>query len=130
MLKYGEWLLGQDENRCFEVRNIKGLFIFTKSEKPFTSVMRLKERLDESLTDIFSNGAKVYIVPKRLNKGMAVSRFQKRYPSDLVIAAGDSEFDIPMLNEGGKGIKGHITYMRGRKLFSEEGLEYITNIIR
>lgn len=141
MLKYGEWLLGQDENRCFEVRNIKGLFIFTKSEKPFTSVMWLKERLDESLTDIFSNGAKVYIVPKRLNKGMAVSRFQKRYPSDLVIAAGDSEFDIPMLNEarlavaprtlkGGKGIKGHITYMRGRKLFSEEGLEYITNIIR
>lgn len=140
-LKYGEQLLEQDNNRCFEVRNIKGLFIFTKSEKPFTSIQRLRAHLGTDNVDIFSNGIKVYIVPKVLNKGMSVKRFRARYPSEYVIAAGDSEFDIPMLNQADLGIapdtlKGnptlqeHVKYMSGQKLFSEELLAYILSRVK
>ena len=140
-LKYGEQLLEQDNNRCFEVRNIKGLFIFTKSEKPFTSIQRLRAHLGTGNVDIFSNGIKVYIVPKVLNKGMSVKRFRERYPSEYVIAAGDSEFDIPMLNQADLGIapntlKGnlnlqeHVKYMNGQKLFSEELLTYILSRVK
>lgn len=140
-LKYGERLLEQDNNRCFEVRNIKGLFIFTKSEKPFASVERLRANLDKEIVDIFSNGLKVYIVPKVLNKGTAVMRFQKKHPLDCVIAAGDSEFDIPMLNcadlgiapvvlKGRHDIQEHVKYMTGQKLFSEELLTYILSWVK
>ncbi len=96
-LAYGEVLLGQDRNRCLEVRNIRGLFLFTKSKKPLESVRFLRKELDTAAVDVFCNGMKVYIVPKKLNKGNAVSRLRERVKADYVIAAGDSEFDVPML---------------------------------
>ena len=94
-----EAVLKQDSYRNFEIRNIRGLFLFTKSTKPLLSVDNLKEKLDHKLVDVFSNGQKVYVVPKKLNKGMAVRRLRERLCADKVIAAGDSEFDIPMLRE-------------------------------
>lgn len=98
-LKKAEILLEHDKNRMFEVRNIKGLFIFTKSTEPYQSVQILKEVLNLSLLDVFYNGVKVYVVPKSLSKGEAVKRFQKYIGADRIIAAGDSEFDISMLCE-------------------------------
>ena len=72
---------------------------------------------------------------------MSVKRFRERYPSEYVIAAGDSEFDIPMLNQADLGIapntlKGnlnlqeHVKYMNGQKLFSEELLTYILSRVK
>lgn len=49
--------------------------------------------------DILNNGSKVYVVPRILNKGTAVKRLKKLTGADRVVAAGDSEFDIPMLLE-------------------------------
>jgi hydroxymethylpyrimidine pyrophosphatase-like HAD family hydrolase len=46
----------------------------------------------------------VYVVPKQLNKGMAVNRLRKLLHPDYVIAAGDSEFDISMLEATDLGI--------------------------
>ena len=40
---------------------------------------------------------KVYCLPSTLNKGKAVERFAERFGEAISIAAGDSEFDIPML---------------------------------
>lgn len=98
-LKKAETCLEQDKHRIFEIRNIKGLFIFTKSSEPYRSVETLKELLNLSLVDVFYNGVKVYVVPKKLSKGRAVKRFQKYLGADMIIAAGDSEFDVPMLRE-------------------------------
>lgn len=96
-LTRAERLLEKDSNRCFEVRNINELFLFTKSSCPEESVKRLEEELDSSLVDVFRNGIKVYVVPKQLNKGRAVSRLRKRLEPEMVVAAGDSEFDRSML---------------------------------
>lgn len=98
-LKKAENCLEHDEHRIFEIRNIKGLFIFTKSSEPHRSVERLKELLNLSLVDVFYNGVKVYVVPKKLSKGKAVKRFQKYLGADMIITAGDSEFDVSMLRE-------------------------------
>ncbi|MCI8947624.1 MAG: HAD hydrolase family protein [Lachnospiraceae bacterium] len=98
-LQLGEECLHKDRNRNFEVRNVRGLFLFTKSSNPSATVEMLRQKLDKSRVDVFQNGEKVYVVPRRMNKGEACRRFRKRVQSESVytVAAGDSEFDIPML---------------------------------
>lgn len=136
-LSYGERLLEQDKNRCFEVRNIRGLFIFTKSEKPLALIAHLREKLDCEMADVFCNGSKVYIVPKKLKKGAAVLRLKEKLKADRIIAAGDSEFDISMLNcadlafaprelSRAKGIYKRVEFVERERVFSEVMLEILS----
>lgn len=94
----------EDVNRCFEVRNIRSLFLFTKSNEPEKSVAMLKAHLNLSLVEVFCNGIKVYVLPKKLNKGSAVRRFRKRVAAETVYAAGDSAFDVPMIQAADIGM--------------------------
>lgn len=96
-LRLAERLLVGDPDVDFEVRFIRELFIFTKSARPEQTLGRLGAVLDPTAVDLFQNGKKVYVVPKQMNKGQAVQRLRQRIGADYVIAAGDSEFDIPML---------------------------------
>lgn len=131
-------ILENDKDVNFEIRYIEKLFVFTKSANPLRTAQRLKEKLDVKKVDIFVNGAKVYIVPKQLNKGMAVKRLRKKLLPDAVIAAGDSEFDISMLSEADyafapewleAGSKKTILYCSGKKIFSDELLDRLVNNI-
>ena len=76
-----------DADVNFEVRNIERLFLFTKSVHPERTVRNLQNTLDHLLVDVFSNGAKVYVVPKKLTKGTAVRRFQERLQKEAEISA-------------------------------------------
>ncbi len=98
-MKKAYGLMDCDEDRCFEVRSIYELFLFTKSEKPQETVERLRAGLDLQKVGVFSNGQKIYVVPKNMDKGTAVRRFRQRFGVDKCIAAGDSAFDAPMLRE-------------------------------
>lgn len=140
-LVYGEELLKKDKNRCFEVRNIRGLFLFTKSEDPKASAEYLKERINTQKADVFCNGIKVYIVPRQLNKGSATLRLKNRLRAETAVAAGDSGFDIPMLNmadfavapaelKGEKGLLPKVFYTEKEKLFSEELLKKILDFTK
>lgn len=140
-LKRAEELLENDENRSFEVRNIRKLFVFTKSDKPKETVKMLESQLDTNKLDVFFNGVKVYAVPKQLSKGKAIERFRRKLNISTVISAGDSEFDIPMLNsadiaiapQGLKkftGLKENIIFMGNDRVFSENILEYILNTVK
>lgn len=104
--------LEKDINTTFEVRNIKDLFVFTKSSKPEYAKEGLEKLLDLSVVEVLLNGVKVYVMPKSLNKGEAVKRFKNRMSAgsidiksfkaehvDKIIAAGDSLFDIAMLKQ-------------------------------
>ncbi len=96
-------ILDSDRRRSFELRFIRDLFVFTKCEEPEVVVADLKKVLNTRIIDIFNNGTKVYVVPRALNKGKAVDRFRKYIRTDHVIAAGDSEFDISMLETADLG---------------------------
>lgn len=139
-LEKAEAILAEDANRCLEVRNIRGLFIFTKSNVPEESVKALAEKLDTSLVDVFSNGIKVYVVPKKLSKGNAVKRLKEQLHGDTIIAAGDSEFDKSMLEFADVAIAPEKLYFRAKDdrytlrvgdglLFSEKGLEYVLGVL-
>ena len=131
--------LENEELRKFEVRFIEELFVFTKCDEPETVVCMLRSKLNLSLVDVFNNGIKVYVVPKNLDKGTAVKRFRGYLGKCVgkVVAAGDSEFDIPMVKCADEGIvpkgfmnrfkladdNGKICEMPGKKVFAEEILE-------
>lgn len=96
--------LESDARRNFELRFIRELFVFTKCEEPEAVVEELRMILNGDMVDVFHNGVKVYVVPRTLDKGNAVERFRRYAKADYVIAAGDSEFDIPMLEAADRGI--------------------------
>lgn len=138
---YGELLraeraMEQDTDRTMEVRNIRELFLFTKSGRPLRTAARLKEELDPGLVKVFTNGSKVYVLPEGLDKGTAVRRFRDYIKADRVLAAGDSEFDIPMLTAAdlayapedltGKGSFGaHVRGITGADVFSDAFLQKV-----
>lgn len=138
-LNKAEQVLEQDIRRSFEIRNIRNLFLFTKSNDATGTINDLKKRLNLSKVDVFSNGVKVYVVPKQLNKGMAIQRFKKYIGNRKIIAAGDSLFDIPMLEEAEVGLaprglldeeadnKG-IQILDKEELFSEQIVEILEEI--
>ena len=135
-LKKAEELLEVEKRRTFELRNIKGLFIFTKCDEPENVVEYLKGELDTDKVEVFNNGVKVYVVPKNLSKGNAIIRFKKYMNGDMVIAAGDSEFDITMFDKADVAIAPKALAeefdlpekticMPESKVFSEEVLDYV-----
>ena len=135
-MEKSRYLLTDDPNRIFEVRNIRNLFVFTKSRNPVQTVAMLKHHLHTESLDVFHNGMKVYVVPKQLSKGMAVQRFQKKIQADRIISAGDSEFDISMLNcsdiaiapqslQESHQLSKNVIVMDSEQLFSESLLQYI-----
>lgn len=139
-IEKAERILENDKYRCFEVRNIRELFVFTKSEDYKKTIEGLTQVLDTSLVDIFSNGMKVYVVPKKLSKGIAVQRLKKRLEAKTVIAAGDSIFDISMLLAADIGIAPadlkiscpmdkKVFRSNKDKLFSDWMLKYVWDIV-
>ena len=130
--------LNEDEDRSFEVRNIRNLFLFTKSEKPLRTIERMRAVLNPALVTVFGNGVKVYVLPRELNKGTAVRRFRESMGAEQIVAAGDSGFDVPMLEEADRGLAPaeltaeysmgeHVISAEGKQLFSDFVLEYVGN---
>ena len=138
-MEKAQQILAGDSRRKFELRFIDELFIFTKCEKPEEVVEDLQAKLTTKLLDVFHNGEKVYVVPVNLSKGMAVRRLRKRLQPAYIIAAGDSEFDVSMVEESDLGLvpagfkkiygngsdrfKETVMEMEAGRLFSETLLE-------
>lgn len=114
----GQQLLTKDPFRNFDVWFIQELFLFTKSENPEETQKKLQEGLNIEKTEVFTNKNKVYLLPKVLNKGTALERIRKRLQPECIFAAGDSAFDVPMLE------KADLSYQGGEEPFAEEMLEY------
>lgn len=93
-------LLEKDSDRSFEIRLVDGLFLFTKSNAPEVTLQYLNERLGTMIgLDLYNTGAKIYAIPKELNKGAAVIRLVEKLGDyeEKIVCAGDSVMDIPML---------------------------------
>jgi hypothetical protein len=74
---------------------------------------------DPAKIRILRNSRRVYCIPASMSKGTAAERYRQRFGYDGFIAAGDSEFDISMLEKADialcpAGMSGFAA--RGRKL--------------
>lgn len=90
--------LERDPRRKMEIRFIENLFVFTKCSCPEMSVEQLTECVDPRYVDVFHNGEKVYVVPVGLGKGTALERIRTYLDAEMIYAAGDSAFDVSMLD--------------------------------
>lgn len=134
-LKKAVAILENEPERELEVRFIEEMFVFTKCRNPARAMKALRENLDARRMDVRGNGVKVYAIPKSLDKGKALERFRE-YHRGQAFAAGDSEFDLGMLEAADKSaapgwlkeqfaLPGTVAGMPGESLYSEEVLEYI-----
>lgn len=74
------------------------LFVYAVTNDSSGIADGLGKIVDTHKVDILCDARKVYCIPKTLNKGAAVQRFIQRYKIPFAAAAGDSIFDVPMLD--------------------------------
>ncbi|MFR6290933.1 MAG: hypothetical protein ACLUKQ_05715 [Peptococcaceae bacterium] len=96
-LQQAQVLLERHTERLLPVKCIDGLFLYTKSSVPEQLRQQLEAVLDLDQVQVLLHGAKVYVMPHTLTKGAVVQRIRQRYPQSYIWAAGDSTFDVPML---------------------------------
>ena len=137
-----ENILINDSNRIIDVQRVDGLFVYTKSENPEETLKILENGLGEKGCGLrlFRNNQKIYAVPPPLNKGVALERVKNYLDCDFVISAGDSIFDVPMLNRADISFfpehirefiekKDGIFSFKGNGVFSDYVLDKISSII-
>lgn len=90
-------ILKKDPMITLHSRVVDGLFVFAKTKDADFTKNKLKEKLDLNKVVIKRHKDKIYILPKELNKGTALKRAKNILGYDFVIGAGDSMFDVPML---------------------------------
>lgn len=71
-------------------------FVFGKFEEPKGVVNLLERSIDTSKVNIFTQGKKVYVLPKEFNKGNCIERLKKRFDTGKIISAGDEFLDFSM----------------------------------
>lgn len=130
-------LLENDPDRCFEIRLVDGLFLFTKSENSARTLERLGAG---GLCGCFAHGRKVFVIPNKLSKGIAVRTLAKRLglARGNIFCAGDSLVDAPMLNEAGTALftddipfeplNAQRIYRRPREGFTEFVTEFASSL--
>lgn len=79
------------------LHDVCGLFFYVKHDDPALFAEQIRQTASPKSIRILHDRHKVYCLPSMLNKGKAVERFAQRFGDTVSIAAGDSEFDIPML---------------------------------
>ncbi len=138
-MERARFLLERQADRLLPVKLIDGLFLFTKSSAPQQLQTKLQQQLDLQQVQIGLQGQKVYVLPKRINKGAALQRLRQRYPQAVIYAAGDSDFDVPMLLAADFAlapealanrltIQSHKLLVPEQQLLAEVVLEYLQGI--
>lgn len=84
-------------NVYFEIRIVDGSFLFTKCRDCENIIADMRKNICPEKTELFSNGDKLYAIPAGISKENAAVKLRERLGDVLVIAAGDSLFDVGML---------------------------------
>ena len=119
-LEKAKEIIKKDSAVCFEIRKVDDIFVYTKSTDPQKTAKRLSGQLNLERVFVDTNGEKIYVFPKILHKGLAIKRLKHFLQCGVVFSAGDSGFDIPMLEEA------DISYWSGKqKLNMKKGICHV-----
>ena len=85
--------------RCGETstHSDQGVLTYAACEDPAALRQELAAVLDMERVELLCDRRKLYCIPRSLNKGAALRRFREQFPAERCVAAGDSAFDLPML---------------------------------
>lgn len=91
-----EYLMSAAESE--RVHFLKPFLAYLKCDEPDSLLKDLRGFADEEKVKLTVHRGKFYCLARSLTKGAAVKRLKSRLNCDRLIAAGDGELDIPMLN--------------------------------
>lgn len=86
------------ETLADRVRTPMDLMAYALCPDPEDTARHLRRAVDGSLLTVRADRGKLYCLPRSIHKGSALLRFRERFAVDTAVAAGDSAFDIPMLD--------------------------------
>lgn len=72
------------------------MFVFGKFENTIEVSSYLHNSLDSARVNIFTQGKKIYILPKEFDKGQSIKRFRSSFETGKIISAGDEILDFSM----------------------------------
>lgn len=72
------------------------MFVFGKFENTVEVSSYLHNSLDSARVNIFTQGKKIYILPKEFDKGQSIKRFRGSFETGKIISAGDEILDFSM----------------------------------
>lgn len=90
--------------KCSHIDLYDIFFLFIKTESPSSVFQLLCSQLNLNNVTVYRKNGKIYVIPKPMEKGMAVKRLKDRFDIDFIIAAGDSDMDKSMLDIADKTI--------------------------
>ncbi len=79
-----------------DIRIVDECFLFTKCHEPEKTLAEIQKKIPSEKTFRYTIGDKIYIIPRGISKIHAVETLKKRL-GGFSVSAGDSLFDIPML---------------------------------
>ncbi len=87
-----------DPVRFIRCRIVDGAYLFVYCGKETDPARTVAEIRRMTALRVMAGGKKIYLMPPPLNKGEAVNRLRARIGAAHCVAAGDSAFDLPMLD--------------------------------
>lgn len=84
-----------------DIVSVDPFFFYIKTGGKEGIFSALFQEADREHLCILKDARKIYCFPKSLNKGAAAERYRARMGYASYLAAGDSEFDIPVLERAG-----------------------------
>lgn len=72
------------------------MFVFGKFENTVEVSSYLHNSLNSAKVNIFTQGKKIYILPKEFDKGQSIKRFRGRFDTGKIVSAGDEVLDFSM----------------------------------
>lgn len=110
-----------DYLRC---RCVDSMYVFAYCKEGVDVAAKLEYYIPKTVLNVIASGKKIYFLPPEFNKGSALKRLIKKVGPDLVICAGDSDIDIPMLEMADIAFckKGMIDTLKNpsKKVFEDE----------
>lgn len=81
-----------------KIHFVKEYLIYATVENPENIALLISNGVDIEKVYVGFDSRKIYIIARSINKGDSIKRLQKKLGIKKTIAAGDSDFDISMLN--------------------------------
>ena len=85
-------------------RIVDGMYLFVSCRDEEDAQRCAREHWGKTPLTVSPSGRKLYFFPPEVNKGNAVRRLRRRLGADLLLCAGDSGIDLPMLDAAGVAV--------------------------
>ena len=89
----------EKENDYIRCRLVDNMYVFSYCKEGVDISEKVIKYSKSTSLQVTASGKKLYFLPPEFNKGVALKRLCDRMQFDYIIAAGDSEIDIPMLEK-------------------------------